>query len=165
MWEVVWTDPDKELVGDRRARKSKSRNGRNTAQKTQSERDSLNTESSSSSSNSPFAIFRSKAPKNDTAKAIEANIAKTPPFSGMATPSLLSSISPFSQAFEIGSRRSSGLVTTAPTSPREDRASVSQSDNSLNQTEKRSTTDSLPIFKCESKKREYLCIIFVIMTN
>lgn len=145
MWDVVWTDPDKELVGERRVRKAKSRNERHTSQGNHSERHSIATESSVSSQDSPFALWRSKAKRNgEHPKSNSATTQpKTPSLSGAAPPSLLSSVSPFPKSFEFDSRRSSAAVTSAPTSPREDH--VSSTGTHQSGSTKRTTIESLPL--------------------
>ncbi|TQV99179.1 hypothetical protein IF1G_01394 [Cordyceps javanica] len=115
MWDVIWTDPDKELVGEHRARKGQLKHEREKSS-IRSGRDSATTSSSNSSSETPFRFFWARSAKNTaTLKGKETN--RSPSFSGLATPSLTSTLSPFSQTFDSESRRSSGMVTTAPVSP------------------------------------------------
>ncbi|ATY59453.1 hypothetical protein A9K55_003026 [Cordyceps militaris] len=118
MWDVVWTDPSKELVGEHRAKKDQLRHDKEKSS-IRSGRDSATTSSSNSSSETPFSFFRPRSAKNAvTLKGKD--IDRSPSFSGLATPSLTSTLSPFSQTFDSSSRRSSGMVTTAPTSPTKD---------------------------------------------
>ena len=118
MWDVVWTDPDKELVGEHRAKKGRMRSDKEKSS-IHSGRDSATattSSSNSSSSESPFSFFRSRGAKNAIIlKDHRSN--RSPSFSGLATPSVTSTISPISPTFDASSRRSSGLVTTAPNSP------------------------------------------------
>ena len=151
MWDVVWTDPDKELVGERRVRKAKSRNERHTSLGNHNERHSIATESSLSSQDSPFSLWRSKAkrsaeqPKGNSVTSHP----KTPSLSDTGPPSLLSSISPFSKSFELESRRSSAAVTSAPTSPREDH--VSSTGTHQSGSTKRTTIESFPLPQFDGK--------------
>lgn len=151
MWDVVWTDPDKELVGERRVRKAKSRNDRHTSLRSRNERHSIATESSLSSQDSPFTLWRSKAKRS--AEQPKGNVVppqpKTPSLSGTGPPSLLSSISPFSKSFEFESRRSSAAVTSAPTSPREDHVSSTGTHHSGST--KRTTVESFPLPQFDGK--------------
>lgn len=122
MWDVIWTDPDRELVGEHRAKKGRSqeekeKNGIGSG------RNSAATSHSSSSSESPFGFFRSKASRRADAPNKSTPV-RPPSLSGLASPSLLSSLSPFSQTFDAVSRRSSGIITTAPTSPNKDTLEV-----------------------------------------
>ncbi|CAM1510231.1 Fc.00g005660.m01.CDS01 [Cosmosporella sp. VM-42] len=91
MFDVIWTDPDRELVGEHRAKKEKKK-----AQKekqTLSSRSSLSTRSSRSSVDSPFSLFRSRGPKNASQAG---SGTKSSGSSGLMTPSILSSRSPLS---------------------------------------------------------------------
>ncbi|KAM3465197.1 hypothetical protein NHJ6243_001753 [Beauveria neobassiana] len=125
MWDVVWTDPDKELVGEHRAKKDRLKQDKEKSS-IRSGRDSATTSSSNSSSETPFSFFRSRSGRNAvTLKGKDPN--RSPSFSGLATPSLTSTISPFSQTFDSSSQRSSGMVTTAPTSPNKDGLELSSS--------------------------------------
>ncbi|KAM3551179.1 hypothetical protein ARSEF4850_008001 [Beauveria asiatica] len=125
MWDVVWTDPDKELVGEHRAKKGRLKQDKEKSS-IRSGRDSATTSSSNSSSETPFGFFRSRSGRNAVAsKGKDPN--RSPSFSGLATPSLTSTISPFSQTFDSSSQRSSGMVTTAPTSPNKDGPELSSS--------------------------------------
>lgn len=119
MWDVVWTDPDKELVGEHRAKKGRMRSDKEKSS-IRSGRDYATTSSSnSSSSESPFSFFRSRSAKNAIIPKDNGS-SLSPSFSGLATPSVTSTISPISPTFDTSSRRSSGLVTTAPNSPTKD---------------------------------------------
>lgn len=118
MWDVIWTDPDRELVGEHRAKKGRSQEDREK-HGLPSGRNSTATSHSSSSSESPFGFFRYKASKRADAPK-NSSSGRPPSLSGLASPSLLSSLSPFSQTFDGISRRSSGIITTAPTSPNKD---------------------------------------------
>lgn len=118
MWDVIWTDPDKELVREHRAKKCRLKDDKEQSS-IRSGRNSAATSSSNSSSETPFSFFRARSAKKAIAlKEKEAN--RSPSFSGLATPSLTSTLSPFSQTFDSSSRRSSGMITTAPTSPNKD---------------------------------------------
>jgi len=62
MFDVIWTDPDRELVGERRARKEEEKN-RKERDGSHTGRNSLSTRSSSSSGEKPFGFSRSKSQK------------------------------------------------------------------------------------------------------
>ncbi|OLN97624.1 hypothetical protein CCHL11_01187 [Colletotrichum chlorophyti] len=60
MWEVVWTDPDRESRKEHRDRKAVERERK---EKTHAPRSSMSTRSSSSSDNKPFSFFGSRSLK------------------------------------------------------------------------------------------------------
>lgn len=62
MFNVIWTDPDRELVGERRARKEVQKEMRERDQ-SRAGRNSLSTHSSSSSGEKPFGLISSKSLK------------------------------------------------------------------------------------------------------
>ncbi|KAH6994874.1 hypothetical protein EDB80DRAFT_652774 [Ilyonectria destructans] len=107
MFDVIWTDPDRELVGEHRAKKEKKREQQGKEkekEKSISSRSSLSVRSSRSSTDSPFGFLRSRGLK-------QSNLDKTnPKTTGLLTPSLLSSRSPLSTDSDAGSYRHSVLV-------------------------------------------------------
>ncbi|KAF7559841.1 hypothetical protein G7046_g4300 [Stylonectria norvegica] len=100
MFDVIWTDPDRELVGEHRAKKEKKK-GQKDKDKTLASRSSMSTRSSRSSTDSPFGFLRSRAQKQATANS------KSSASSGLKTPSLLSSRSPLSIDSDAASYRHS----------------------------------------------------------
>ncbi|KAH0493639.1 hypothetical protein TgHK011_000296 [Trichoderma gracile] len=112
MWDVIWTDPDKELVGEHRARKEK----KDTPQKepkSQPRRRSASTASSRWSTDSPFAIFRNRGAKKANTASSNAHT-MSPTSSGLDSPALLSpERSPIAKMFDQGSRRSSSRISTS----------------------------------------------------
>jgi hypothetical protein len=66
MFDVIWTDPDRELVGERRARKEVEKEKREQRDKNRPGRNSMSTRSSSSSVDKPFGFFGSKSHKKTT---------------------------------------------------------------------------------------------------
>ncbi|TFA99811.1 hypothetical protein CCMA1212_008054 [Trichoderma ghanense] len=112
MWDVIWTDPDKELVGEHRARKER----KETLQKepkSQPRRRSASTASSRWSTDSPFAIFRNRGAKKANTSSSNAQT-MSPASSGLESPALLSpERSPIARMFDQGSRRSSSRISTS----------------------------------------------------
>ncbi|KAL6799634.1 hypothetical protein GGI42DRAFT_60613 [Trichoderma sp. SZMC 28013] len=113
MWDVIWTDPDIELVGERRARKEK-KEAHQKEVKSQPRRRSASTASSRWSTDSPFAIFRSRgAKKANTSSSSNAQMASSAS-SGVESPIIASpNRSPVSNMFDQGSRRSSARISTS----------------------------------------------------
>ncbi|POR35730.1 Uncharacterized protein TPAR_04081 [Tolypocladium paradoxum] len=115
MWDVVWTDPSRELVGEHRARKQHDNNKEkkrddDEGSRARSGRSSMSTASSRSSAESAFARFRSRGLKHiNTSKANSKVAASSASSSGLASSSMRS---PFSRASDAKSRRSSGLSVT-----------------------------------------------------
>lgn len=108
MFDVIWTDPNRELVGEHRAKKEKKRDQKEK-QKALASRSSLSTRSSRSSVESPFGFLRSRGLKRvDTEKA-NSN-PKSGASSGLLTPSILSSRSPLSVASDGRSYRHSVAI-------------------------------------------------------
>ncbi|KAH7152903.1 hypothetical protein EDB81DRAFT_718510 [Dactylonectria macrodidyma] len=107
MFDVIWTDPDRELVGERRAKKELKREQlakEKEKPKPISTRSSLSPRSSRSSTDSPFGFLRSRCLKQSISdKAI-------PKATGLLTPSLISSRSPHSIDSDAESHANSGLV-------------------------------------------------------
>ncbi|KAL7922130.1 hypothetical protein ACQKWADRAFT_327209 [Trichoderma austrokoningii] len=113
MWDVIWTDPDRELVGEHKARKEKEDMFKKD-DKSQPRRRSASTASSRWSTDSPFAIFRTRggARKANTSSS-NAEMA-SPSSSGVASPVMISSDrSPMSKTFDEGSRRNSSRMSTS----------------------------------------------------
>ncbi|TQN74697.1 hypothetical protein CSHISOI_00740 [Colletotrichum shisoi] len=94
MWEVVWTDPDRESRKEHRDRKAVERENKD---KTRTARSSMSTRSSSSSENKPFSFFGSKGLKRtltpSSAKASMTTALKAPSIDSAYRGSLLSDIS------------------------------------------------------------------------
>ncbi|KAK1237490.1 hypothetical protein MKX08_003115 [Trichoderma sp. CBMAI-0020] len=112
MWDVVWTDPDRELVGEHKARKEKEYMFKKD-DKSQPRRRSASTASSRWSTDSPFAIFRTRGSKKANASSSNAEMASSGS-SGVASPAMASSDrSPMSKTFDQGSRRSSSRMSTS----------------------------------------------------
>lgn len=135
MWDVIWTDPDRQLVKDHRAKKKNLQTDHKKMPS--SKRSSMLTTGSGSSGESPFGIFRSK---QKTQRAV------SPYTSGTTSPSMFSSLSPLSQVFESKSRRSSGLVTTAPSSPVAERAKSNMRSNRPDLQPQSSEQDKAPVW-------------------
>jgi len=81
MFEVLWTDPDRELVGEHRAKKELAREQK-ARERERSSRSSLSTQASSSSNDKPFGLFGSKSLKKARSKK------STHPQSRLATTTL-----------------------------------------------------------------------------
>lgn len=108
MFDVIWTDPNRELVGEHRAKKEKKRDQKEK-QKALASRSSLSTRSSRASVESPFGFLRARGLKRvDTEKA-NSN-PKSGASSGLLTPSILSSRSPLSVASDGRSYRHSVAI-------------------------------------------------------
>jgi hypothetical protein len=60
MFDVIWTDPDRELVGEHRAKKDRNKDKKKSTSKDRSQRNSISTRSSLSSGDSPFAFLKPK---------------------------------------------------------------------------------------------------------
>ncbi|KAF4982035.1 hypothetical protein FZEAL_2285 [Fusarium zealandicum] len=111
MFDVIWTDPDRELVGEHRAKKEKKREQKGKEKAKEQDLDksisrrSLSIRSARSSTDSPFGFLRSRA-----AKQAKANGNTKPNSTGLLTPSILSSRSPLSSASDAGSYRHSALL-------------------------------------------------------
>ena len=134
MWDVIWTDPDRELVGEHRARKGNKKGARSDASSIDnqhaSSRSSLSTQSSVSSSDAGLSFLRStKGSLNKTSngrgrekegrnegkrswRSTSWSKASSTASSAIASLSIPSARSPLSPTFDIRSRRSSGLATT-----------------------------------------------------
>ncbi|KAH8174326.1 hypothetical protein LIA77_05745 [Sarocladium implicatum] len=134
MWDVIWTDPDRELVGEHRARKERTRGTRSDASSIDhqhaSSRSSLSTQSSVSSSDAGLSFLRSQKGSfrkeiNGKGKGKEIfgegksswrsnswSKASSTASSAIASLSISSARSPLSPTFDVRSRRSSGLATT-----------------------------------------------------
>jgi len=82
MFDIIWTDPDKECVGERRARKKalKELQGK--------DRDTISSRRSSSSGEKPFGLFGSKSLNRATASLKSKPQSPTPSNSGLATPNV-----------------------------------------------------------------------------
>lgn len=115
MWDVIWTDPDRQLVKEHRAKKEERKALASSRNDSNSRRNSRLTTTSTSSSESPFRLFRSRCNNRPVVERFARGPSPSTP--GTTSPSFFSSLSPFSQVFESKSRRSSGLMTTAPPSP------------------------------------------------
>ncbi|KAL7806137.1 hypothetical protein V8C44DRAFT_368057 [Trichoderma aethiopicum] len=112
MWDVIWTDPDKELVGEHRARKERKETPQKEP-KSQPRRRSASTASSRWSTDSPFAIFRNRGAKKANTSSSNAHT-MSPASSGLESPALLSpERSPIAKMFDQGSRRSSSRISTS----------------------------------------------------
>jgi hypothetical protein len=84
MFDVIWTDPDRELVGERRARKEAEKEMR---EKSRTGRNSISTRSSSSSSEKPFNLFSSKSLKK-TIAPLKSKTSMVSTSSGLVTPKI-----------------------------------------------------------------------------
>ncbi|KAL6862318.1 hypothetical protein J3F83DRAFT_767468 [Trichoderma novae-zelandiae] len=112
MWDVIWTDPEKELVGEHRARKEKKERPQKEP-KSQPRRRSASTASSRWSTDSPFAIFRNRGARKANTPSSNAQM-MSPASSGVDSPALLSpDRSPIAKMFDPGSRRSSSRISTS----------------------------------------------------
>ncbi|KAF9870811.1 hypothetical protein CkaCkLH20_11710 [Colletotrichum karsti] len=90
MWEVVWTDPDRESRKEHRERKATEREQKD---KTRAARSSMSTRSSSSSDNKPFSFFGSKSLKRTLAPSTKSSALKAPSIDSTFRGSLLSAAS------------------------------------------------------------------------
>ncbi|KDN70244.1 hypothetical protein CSUB01_03474 [Colletotrichum sublineola] len=94
MWEVVWTDPDRESRKEHRERKAVEREYKDKSRATRS---SMSTRSSSSSDNKPFSFFGSKGLKRtltpSSVKSPMKSMPKPPSIDSTYRGSLLSAIS------------------------------------------------------------------------
>ncbi|OHW96659.1 hypothetical protein CSPAE12_04694 [Colletotrichum incanum] len=94
MWEVVWTDPDRESRKEHRERKAVEREHKDKSRTTRS---SMSTRSSSSSDNKPFSFFGSKGLKRtltpSSTKAPMTPALKAPSIDSDYRGSLLSAVS------------------------------------------------------------------------
>ncbi|PNP51493.1 hypothetical protein THARTR1_07933 [Trichoderma harzianum] len=112
MWDVIWTDPDIELVGEHRARKEK-KEGHQKEVKSQPRRRSASTASSRWSTDSPFAIFRSRGAKKANASSSSNAQMASSASSGVESPIIaFPNRSPISNMFDQGSRPSSARIST-----------------------------------------------------
>ncbi|KAH8127834.1 hypothetical protein FP744_10000882 [Trichoderma asperellum] len=112
MWDVVWTDPNTELVGEHKSRKEKEEMLRKD-DKGQPRRRSASTVSSRWSTDSPFAIFRTRGSRKANASSSNPEMTSSTS-SGVASPTIASSdCSPMSNTFDEGSRRSSSRISTS----------------------------------------------------
>ncbi|KAL7930603.1 hypothetical protein V8C35DRAFT_330394 [Trichoderma chlorosporum] len=112
MWDVIWTDPDKELVGEHRARKDK-KEAHQKETKSQPRRRSASTASSRWSTDSPFALFRSRGTKKANTPSSNAHMASSAS-SRVESPIMASpDCSPVSNMFDQESRRSSSRISTS----------------------------------------------------
>ncbi|KAK1469546.1 hypothetical protein CMEL01_01313 [Colletotrichum melonis] len=94
MWEVVWTDPDRESRKEHRERKAVEREHKD---KTRASRSSMSTRSSSSSDNKPFSFFGSRSLKRtltpSSTKTSTTHALKAPSIDSTFRGSLLSAVS------------------------------------------------------------------------
>ena len=67
MFDVIWTDPDRELVGEHRAKKEIAREQKRAKERAEGSRSSLSTRASSSSSERTFGFFGSMSLKKTVA--------------------------------------------------------------------------------------------------
>ena len=67
MFDVIWTDPDRELVGEHRAKKEIAREQKRAKERAEGSRSSLSTRVSSSSSERTFGLFGSLSLKKAVA--------------------------------------------------------------------------------------------------
>ncbi|RFU76946.1 hypothetical protein TARUN_5294 [Trichoderma arundinaceum] len=112
MWDVVWTDPDKELVGEHRARKEKEETLKKD-HRSQLRRRSASTASSRWSTDSPFAIFRARASRKANISSSNAQM-ESSASSRVESPVMGSSDrSPKSKMVGDGSCRSSNRISTS----------------------------------------------------
>lgn len=106
MFDVLWTDPDRELVGERRAKKEEARERKVREQEIRS---SISTRASSSSSDKAFSFFGSKSLRK--AKTKRSNPPSTLASPTFDTRSLRSSIfgAPLSTSARSSSERDNGI--------------------------------------------------------
>lgn len=108
MFDVTWSDPDQELVGEHRAKKELKREQRDKEKKRGSQ---STARSSRSSSDSPFSFLRSHG-----LKRINTSDANTSPkstvSSQLASPTESSARSPLSPTFDIQSHLDSEVAVT-----------------------------------------------------
>ncbi|KAI9155240.1 hypothetical protein HJFPF1_07821 [Paramyrothecium foliicola] len=125
MFDVIWTDPNRELVGEHRAKKDRKKEKK---QADRSERNSLSTRSSLSSADSPFSFFRPKAMRHARTSKENQSMESVAAVDSIAS-SNRSMKSPVSQAFDFRkARRASVLSTTgAPSFNESSRPSQDQS--------------------------------------
>jgi hypothetical protein len=108
MFDVIWTDPDRELVGEHRAKKELKRGQREKQQK----RESHSTpRSSRSSSDSPFSFLRPHSLKRINTSEENESV-KSAVSSQLASPSESSTRSPLFPTFDLQSRPNSEITAT-----------------------------------------------------
>ncbi|KAI8278718.1 hypothetical protein K4K59_009125 [Colletotrichum sp. SAR11_240] len=90
MWEVVWTDPDRESRKEHRDRKATEREQK---EKSRAARSSMSTRSSSSSDNKPFSFFGSRSLKKTFTPSTKSSALKAPSIDSTRRGSLLSAVS------------------------------------------------------------------------
>ncbi|KAF5520548.1 hypothetical protein CGCA056_v008575 [Colletotrichum aenigma] len=86
MWEVVWTDPDRESRKEHRDRKATEREQK---EKSRAARSSMSTRSSSSSDNKPFSFFGSRSLKKTFTPSTKSSALKAPSIDSTRRGSLL----------------------------------------------------------------------------
>ncbi|KAK5995876.1 hypothetical protein PT974_04294 [Cladobotryum mycophilum] len=112
MWDVIWTDPDKELVGEHRAKKEKDGEQKKKKSSNHSGRASVSTTSSRSSIDSPFSLFRGRGLKRVNTASANGQMASSIS-SGLESPSIISARSPLSRTFDESSRHSSDRASAS----------------------------------------------------
>lgn len=116
MFDVIWGDPDRELVGEHRAKKELKKEQKEKEKEMEREKEkkrgsASTARSSRSSSDSPFAFLRSHGLKRIATS--EANpSSKSTASSQVASPSVSSVRSPLSATFDLTSRRNSDMAAT-----------------------------------------------------
>ncbi|KAH6669146.1 hypothetical protein F5X68DRAFT_176159 [Plectosphaerella plurivora] len=78
MWEVVWTDPNKESVKEHRERKAMQKEQREQRERTRPQQRSTSNRSSASSDNKSFGIFGPKGLKRSTVSKASSTTSPTP---------------------------------------------------------------------------------------
>jgi hypothetical protein len=116
MFDVIWTDPNRELVGEHRAKKDRNREKQTPRDKDKDkdrgDRSSLSTRSSLSSADSPFSFLRSKGLRQ--ARAIKGTNSTESVVADDATSRSDKSSLPLAQVFDSRkNHRRSGVSTVA----------------------------------------------------
>ncbi|KAJ3535127.1 hypothetical protein NM208_g6462 [Fusarium decemcellulare] len=108
MFDVIWTDPDRELVGEHRAKKEKKREQKNKQKEAEKAagKSSVSIHSARSSTETPFGFLRGRNAKQAKANNTKAKTNS----SSLLTPSILSSRSPLSAASDADSRHNSAVL-------------------------------------------------------
>ncbi|KAM5356409.1 hypothetical protein ACJ41O_003055 [Fusarium nematophilum] len=126
MFDVIWTDPERVLVGEHRAKKQKKREQKLKEKEKEKEKErekekekeaekslaksSISVRSARSSNDSPFGFFRGRKKQAKQRAAATTTDKSKLNASGLLTPSIVSSRSPLSSTSDSGSYRHSAFL-------------------------------------------------------
>lgn len=148
MFDVIWTDPNRELVGEHRAKKDRKKEQKQPS-RDRSERNSLSTRSSLSSADSPFSFLRSKGLRQARAFKGSNSTESVAPYDGSAPANR--SLKSLPQALDIRTNARTSALSTASTSNTQDSTRPSQ-DQSMSG-RGASTGEMSPSLTCYGKQR------------